>query len=517
VVRVTEDGTSSEDVLPIGSGTVVSPYGLILTNWHVVDLAAHREQLQAWEAQAAADGTALTLNLVEDGFLILGSATGDAPEPLYFAELVADDQALDFAVLQITHDAQGRTFESTSLSLPYVPLGNSASVRQGDPIHIFSYPVAGGGTLQYTAGVVSGFSFEEGSNDRAWITTDATISGGSSGGTAVDGQGQLIGVPTQGSQLDCRPGDTNLDGTVDAADVGCIPVGGSIGQLRPVDLARPLLATAGLTAGTLETEAPAVEAAPTPVVPASSADTVPTDPAAATSYIFAEDYCRSGPVYQPGTRIVLVRDVPVAFVRSSSVSGSGPVLSSFYLPYRPFLPRPIPAGTLVEITGPYLENGVCDLWPVRYRIGNGVEKEAYVDEWDLSPEFPNQVPPLPPERQSVTAEMEEFCRSNSNYANGQVMVLAHDAPLFSYRRGYLFEPVGMIPAGTEIEIAGSPVETGVCDMWLVEAPLPSPDYIPPTERSELELAGVPIPDIAYREEIYYTDYIFEPDLQPEGR
>ena len=83
-------------------------------------------------------------------------------------------------------------------------------MRQGDPIHIFGYPAIGGGTLQYTAGVVSGFNFEEGIDGRAWITTDATMSGGSSGGTAVDAQGRLIGVPTQGSELDCRPGDTEL-------------------------------------------------------------------------------------------------------------------------------------------------------------------------------------------------------------------------------------------------------------------------------------------------------------------
>ena len=51
---------------------------------------------------------------------------------------------------------------------------------------------------------------------------------------------------TQGSALDCRPIDTNHDGQLNGEDVGCIPVGGSIGQIRPINLAWPLLEKAGL-------------------------------------------------------------------------------------------------------------------------------------------------------------------------------------------------------------------------------------------------------------------------------
>ena len=56
-----------------------------------------------------------------------------------------------------------------------------------------------------------------------------------------------LAVPTQGSALDCRPFDTNNDGVLDEHDGSCIPVGGSIGQLRPINLALPLLEKAGLS------------------------------------------------------------------------------------------------------------------------------------------------------------------------------------------------------------------------------------------------------------------------------
>ncbi|MDQ3655523.1 MAG: hypothetical protein M3457_10635, partial [Chloroflexota bacterium] len=61
-----------------------------------------------------------------------------------------------------------------------------------------------------------------------WIYTDATTSGGSSGGTAVNGQGLFVGIPTIATISDCRPGDTNNDGLEDEHDQGCIGIGGNV-------------------------------------------------------------------------------------------------------------------------------------------------------------------------------------------------------------------------------------------------------------------------------------------------
>src|SRR5687768_15912059 len=54
VGEVTDNGVTSPLALPMGSGTIVSASGQILTAAHVVDMAAHRRMLDAWEAEAAA-------------------------------------------------------------------------------------------------------------------------------------------------------------------------------------------------------------------------------------------------------------------------------------------------------------------------------------------------------------------------------------------------------------------------------------------------------------------------------
>ena len=233
-----------------GSGTVVSPNGLILTNEHLITPEGVAEKLAELEAQLAAEGKAATLEVDDERFMVAISDGRHLPVPRYSASVVASDPALDLAVLRIDGDERGDPVD-TPLALATLPLGRSDTVNLGEPVHVFGFPAIGSGSLTYTAGIVSGFLFEEEIDGTAWINTDAVTSGGNSGGAAVNDRGELIGVPTSGSSLDCRPGDTNRDGAIGPDDVGCVPTGGSLTQLRPIDLAKPLLASVepSLTAG----------------------------------------------------------------------------------------------------------------------------------------------------------------------------------------------------------------------------------------------------------------------------
>lgn len=218
-----------------GSGTIVHPSGIILTNCHVANPRALGMSAPAIDRL----GIAVTQHADEP------------PAITYFAKVIAQSPQLDLAVLQIVAGLDGRAVGQ--LNLPYVVVGDSDKIQLGDPIRIFGYPGIGGETVTFTSGSVAGFSHEEGVRDRrAWIKTDATIAGGNSGGTAVDRSGYLVGIPTQAAAgsgvmpVDARPVvDTNRDGRVDERDTP-MAIGGFINGLRPINLIRPLLSQAGV-------------------------------------------------------------------------------------------------------------------------------------------------------------------------------------------------------------------------------------------------------------------------------
>ena len=217
-----------------GSGTIVDSRGLVLTNCHV------------------ANPQAMGMNAPEASVLGIAITTrSDQPPALtYLAEIAVQSPELDLAVLRVVANIDGTRV--SNLNLRALQLGDSDSLELGDSVHIFGYPGIGGETITFTSGSVSGFTAEQALNQRrAWIKTDATIAGGNSGGTAVDENGNLIGVPTQAAAgggiipVDARPVvDTNRDGRVDERD-SPIAVGGFINGLRPVNLAKALLQQAG--------------------------------------------------------------------------------------------------------------------------------------------------------------------------------------------------------------------------------------------------------------------------------
>jgi len=207
-----------------GSGSVIQEDGLILTNAHVIEN----------DPQCPYDTIGIAV-----------TAQADQPPTLtYLADLLVVDQALDLAVLRVSTDIDG---SPVTPSLPFLAIGDSGTVGIGDGLRILGYPGIGGETITLTQGTVSGFVEGPGIDGRAWIKTDATISGGNSGGVAVIDSGLLVGVPTivgSGAEVelaDCRfIQDTNSDGFLDSND-SCIPVGGFLNGLRPINLALPLI------------------------------------------------------------------------------------------------------------------------------------------------------------------------------------------------------------------------------------------------------------------------------------
>ncbi len=224
-----------------GSGTVISRDGLILTNYHVVDVSR-----LAREAARERNVKVLEGKMV----VLFTRQTDQPPVATYIADVVDTLPKLDLAVLRISSDLTGKEVDPSTLNLPFIELGDSDQVEIEDALRIYGYPSIGGSTITFTRGSVSGFDSEPGVQGRAWIKTDATISGGNSGGTALNDAGQLVGVPTQASvssarqATDCRRiQDTNGDGEVDENDT-CIPIGGFINALRPVNLAKDMIARA---------------------------------------------------------------------------------------------------------------------------------------------------------------------------------------------------------------------------------------------------------------------------------
>jgi putative serine protease PepD len=160
VVQLRVDGVGSGGE---GSGMVLSPDGLLLTNNHVVESAAR--------------GGAVTA-VFQDG--------STAP-----AEIVGRDPGFDLAVLRARNVS----------GLTPIQLGNSDTVRVGQQVVAFGSPLGLGGTV--TTGIISAINRpvsvggDRVANDSTVLNalqTDAAINPGNSGGPLVDMQGQLIGI-----------------------------------------------------------------------------------------------------------------------------------------------------------------------------------------------------------------------------------------------------------------------------------------------------------------------------------
>ena len=142
-----------EKVFGAGSGFIVSPDGVILTNAHVVR-----------------DASEVTVKLQ------------DRRE--YRAKVLGSDPKTDVAVLKI--DAK---------NLPVVPVGNTRNLQVGEWVLAIGSPFGLESTV--TAGVVSAKGRSLPGDSVPFIQTDVAVNPGNSGGPLFNTKGEVVGINSQ--------------------------------------------------------------------------------------------------------------------------------------------------------------------------------------------------------------------------------------------------------------------------------------------------------------------------------
>lgn len=142
----------------LGSGVIVSPEGIVVTNTHVIRGRGETE---------------------------IRVALSDKRE--FDAKVLMQDDKTDIALLKI---------ENGDNRFPTLELEDSDTLEVGDMVLAIGNPFGVGQTV--TSGIVSALARSEiGSSDsQVFVQTDAAINPGNSGGALVDMSGKLVGINT---------------------------------------------------------------------------------------------------------------------------------------------------------------------------------------------------------------------------------------------------------------------------------------------------------------------------------
>jgi S1-C subfamily serine protease len=175
-----------------GSGFVISPYGYVLTNNHVVTNSEPFIVTGAGPQQAK---VTLKISRVDVCFRPEIAAGRGLPSPCAAASIAASDPALDLAVLYISGS-----------NLPYIALGDSDAVAAGVSVDALGYPL--GREVEVgkvvtasdlvpdvttSPGAISALRADD-SGARRYLQITNNVNPGNSGGPLVDRNGFAVGV-----------------------------------------------------------------------------------------------------------------------------------------------------------------------------------------------------------------------------------------------------------------------------------------------------------------------------------
>jgi serine protease Do len=189
----------------VGSGSIVDPSGIIVTNRHVID--------NAYEISVTfQDGTSANARL-------LGKGLG-----------------FDLAILKV----------EVGYPLPAIKIGDSDKVRVGDRVLAIGNPLGLKGTV--TSGIVSALHRDlYGTPYNQFIQVDAAINHGNSGGPLFDIKGEVIGVNNQIFSESATSGSIGLGFAIPSNDVAFM-----LDQIR--QYGRPHLGWLGLKIQTVNAD-----------------------------------------------------------------------------------------------------------------------------------------------------------------------------------------------------------------------------------------------------------------------
>jgi serine protease Do len=161
----------------LGSGFIIDPSGVIVTNRHVIE------------------GATDILVTLQDNTLLR-------------ATLLAQAEQIDVALLKVTPDAP----------LPSLRFGDSDAVRVADRVLAIGNPLGLGGSV--TRGIVSALNRDiRDTPFDDYIQTDAAINHGNSGGPLFNERGEVIGMNTAIVSPEANSGSIGLGFAIPSNDV----------------------------------------------------------------------------------------------------------------------------------------------------------------------------------------------------------------------------------------------------------------------------------------------------------